>query len=48
MKMGESSNSARGKVARTPRKTTFTRSMKIPCSYFLEDRCPVLNSVFLY
>jgi len=32
--MGESSNSARGKVARTPRNHIFTRSMKISCQYF--------------
>jgi hypothetical protein len=36
--MDESSNSARGKVARIPRKTTFTRSMKLPCSYFFRGR----------
>jgi hypothetical protein len=32
--MGESSNSARGKVARTPINPIFTRSMKISSQYF--------------
>jgi hypothetical protein len=44
--MSDSSKSEQSKSARSLRRTTSTRTIKISYTYFLKDRFNILNSVF--
>jgi hypothetical protein len=44
--MSDSSISALGKIAHSLRRTTSTRTIKIPYTYFLKYGFHILNSVF--